>query len=208
MSSDILLGNPGYSYFTTADAIVFNGVTFRTICPSGYEGCPNVSGDKTITQLKAGDIVVSLGFQDRTNETVGSVIGDLSGNLTILSHHENPRAGIFIEYVQPSSTSNPETDSGLYRTFLLVEASTNTTAASCTISAGSAGFYLHVISDGSKKSPVEGVGLTVIPVSSCLGGGPFTTLIDSQQRSTRQIRRAGLRLIPPSSLELVLATIT
>ena len=47
VSSDILLGNPGYSYFMTADAIVFNGVTFRTICPSGYQGCPNVSADKT-----------------------------------------------------------------------------------------------------------------------------------------------------------------
>ena len=113
VSSDILLGNPGYSYFMTADAIVFNGVTFRTICPSGYQGCPNVSADKTITQLTAGDIVVRLSFQDGTNETVGSVIGDLSGNLTILSIHGNPRAGILI--------------TGLYRTFLLVEASTSTT---------------------------------------------------------------------------------
>ena len=123
VSSDILLGNPGYSYFTSADAIVFNGVTFRTICPSGYEGCPNAVQNATVTIVGIGAINLGLAFQDKTNETVGSVLGDFSGNLTILSNHRNPRAGFLIEYVQPSGTNKGP----LFRTFLLVQRQITTT---------------------------------------------------------------------------------
>ena len=128
VSSDILLGNPGYHYFTTADAIVFNGVTFRTICPSGYEGCPNAVQNSTVTVVEIGAIRIDLAFQDKTNETVGSVLGDFSGNLTILSNHRNPRAGFSVEYVQPTGTNKGP----LFRTFLLVQAESQqiTTSAS------------------------------------------------------------------------------
>ena len=91
VSNDIVLGNPGYSYFTSADAIMFNGVTFTTICPSGYRGCPNASAYRTITDLSAGDISLSLTFQDKASEIVGNVLPEY-GILTILSIHTNPRA--------------------------------------------------------------------------------------------------------------------
>ena len=135
VSSDILLGNPGYSYFMTADAIVFNGVTFRTICPSGYEGCPNAVQNSTVTIVGIGAISLGLTFQDKANETLGSVLGDFSGNLTILSNHRNPRAGFSVEYVQPTGTNKGP----LFRTFLLVQAesqqittSTSTVNGDCT----------------------------------------------------------------------------
>ena len=55
----------------------------------------------------------------------------------------------------------------------------NQTSLTCTISAESTGFYLHVVSDKS-NAPIQGAKLKVTPVSTCLGSGHYTTLSDSQ----------------------------
>jgi hypothetical protein len=100
VTNDITLGNPGYSVFNLSNSINFNGVTFTTICPSGYSGCPNTLDNSTNEIVFAGVIEMGLAFEDGTSETIASVLQNGGGeNLTMLSCHVNPRAGIFIEYV-------------------------------------------------------------------------------------------------------------
>ena len=109
--------------------------------------------------------MVRLSFQDGTNETVGSVIGDLSGNLTILSIHGNPRAGILI--------------TGLYRTFLLVEASTSTTCLLEVPKTAVFGRYYNSTSQGTTVKYPNGTE-DFFPVNSCpVPVTPENYLVDS-----------------------------
>ena len=68
--------------------------------------------------------MVNLGFQDKTNETLFHVIqmGETE-NLTLLTKHSFPSAGVLIEYV-------PGYSYAYYKTFLLVESGENTSGAS------------------------------------------------------------------------------
>ena len=57
---------------------------------------------------------------------------------------------------------------------------TTETSTICTISAEPAGFFLHVVTDGTSE-PIQGVSLKVVPVNSCNGSGPETTLTQSSE---------------------------
>ncbi|MDG6995037.1 MAG: hypothetical protein JRN52_03860 [Nitrososphaerota archaeon] len=110
VSSDTVVQNPGYAYFLN-DSVTFMGVRFDMICQPSYFGCPGTSNVTEQTTILAGAIMVNLSFPDNTNETIGGVIG-ISSGITVLSKHNNPRAGVMI-----TSTSTG------YDTFLLMEAS-------------------------------------------------------------------------------------
>jgi hypothetical protein len=110
VSKDIVVQQPGYSYFLNS-SITFMGVKFETICPSNYGGCPGSNGNSTTVLAAA--IQLSVTFSGGTKETVGGVIGDLT-YFYVLSNHLGPKAGILIEYV--SSTYS-------YKAFLLVSPS-------------------------------------------------------------------------------------
>lgn len=113
MTSDITVGNPGYSYFLNG-SVTFMGVKFATICPPIYAGCPIPPGTTVTTQetVGAGAIRLNLTFPDGSNETIGGVIGDIT-YFFVFSHHANPQAGILIVY----------TSSG-YKSYLLVSSFT------------------------------------------------------------------------------------
>ena len=113
----IELGNPGYTVFNRTKTISFDGVTFRALCPSGYSGCPNTSGNRTTVTLSAGLISLDLIFKDGTRETIGNILMNGEENLTILSAHKDPRAGVLIE---PNLSGNGYY-SAFYYTFLLVQ---------------------------------------------------------------------------------------
>jgi len=49
VSKDIVIGMPGHSYFLNT-SVTFDGVTFTTICPPIYSGCPVPTG----TTLRTG----------------------------------------------------------------------------------------------------------------------------------------------------------
>ncbi|MGI0080153.1 MAG: hypothetical protein ACRECH_11065 [Nitrososphaerales archaeon] len=109
VTDETVLVDPGYTVFKKA--ITYNGVTFATLCPSGYYGCPNVLNNETTETLLAGVINLNITFPDNTNELTGNILLQDGGqNLTVLSNQVNPRAGVFIESV-PSG----------YSTFLLVQ---------------------------------------------------------------------------------------
>lgn len=52
-------------------------------------------------------------------------------------------------------------------------------SSTCTISAEATGFYLHVVSDES-STPIQGAKLTVTPISTCMGSGPYMILSNSE----------------------------
>ena len=114
VSKDIVVGMPGYSYFLNA-SVTFDGVTFKTICPPVYSGCPVPTGTTVQNQtiVVAGAIRFSMTFPDKSTETTGEVIGD-SIYSYVLSEH-SPRAGMLIEYVNDFPR-----DSADYAVFLLV----------------------------------------------------------------------------------------
>jgi hypothetical protein len=114
VSNDIVVGNPGYSYFLNG-SVEFMGVRFVTWCPAMYVGCPSQSdsASQVQTALYAGVIRLNMTFPDKSNETIGSVIGDLT-HLVLISKHTNPNAGISIQYVYDGHTSS-------YEVLLLVE---------------------------------------------------------------------------------------
>ena len=98
VSKDIVVQNPGYSYFLNG-SVTFDGVTFKTICPPTYAGCPVPPGTTIQNQtiVMAGAIRFNMTFPDKTTETAGNIIGD-SIYMFVLSHHY-PKAGMLIEYV-------------------------------------------------------------------------------------------------------------
>ena len=170
VTNDISLGAPGYSVFTKADSIQFNGVAFKTLCPSGYSDCPNILGNKTFTALAAGVILVNLGFQDKTKETLFHVL-QMGGteNLTLLSKHSIPSAGALIEYV-------PGYSNAYYKTFLLVESEQNTSSTSsvstvCQVLGGGE-LVLKVLND-SNHEPIGGVAVDVKHHDPCNSYIPF-----------------------------------
>jgi hypothetical protein len=109
ITGDISVGNPGFSYFLNG-SVTFMGVKFATICLPIYGGCPVPPGTTVTNQetVAIGAISLSATFPDKTNETVGGVIGDIT-YFFVLSHHASPQAGILIVY----------TSSG-YKSYLLV----------------------------------------------------------------------------------------
>ena len=116
ISSDMVVQNPGYAYFHNA-SVTFDGVKFETICPQGYMGCPVPAGNKTTQTVTVmlGVFRFNMTFPDRSTETTGNVIGDLTYTFA-LSQHTNPRAGMLIEYVEYNYPNNYPP----YRAFLLV----------------------------------------------------------------------------------------
>ena len=72
--------------------------------------------------MGAGVISMSLDFQDGTTETIGNILqnGGVE-NLTILSSHTNPRAGVLVEYVPAPSYPRTYPYTRVHRTFLLVQ---------------------------------------------------------------------------------------
>jgi hypothetical protein len=114
VSKDIVVGMPGYSYFLNT-SVTFDGVTFTTICPPIYSGCP-VPTDTTIqnqTIVMAGAIRFNMTFPDKSTETAAEIIGD-SIYSYVLSNH-SPRAGMLIEYVNDYPHNSVD-----YSVFLLV----------------------------------------------------------------------------------------
>ena len=112
VSRDIVIGQPGYSYFLNA-SVTFDGVKFQTICPPIYRDCPGSNSSSTV--IYAGAIRFNVTFQDKTTETVGDVIGD-SVFTYVLSQH-SPMAGMLIEYVNDYNYPNSSSD---FAVFLLV----------------------------------------------------------------------------------------
>ncbi len=110
VSNDAVVQNPGYAYFLN-DSVTFMGVTFQMICPPSFLGCPGTSNVTEKTTMLAGAIMVNLAFPDKTNETIGGVIG-ISSGITVLSKHNDPTAGVMISRSGSS-----------YDVFLLVEVS-------------------------------------------------------------------------------------
>lgn len=110
VSKDIVIGNPGCSYFLNA-SVTFDGVTFQTICPSNFRDCPGSNSSSTI--VYAGAIRFNMTFPDESTETVGNVIGDSIYMFVLSQHH--PKAGMLIEYVN----DYPHNSVG-YGVFLLV----------------------------------------------------------------------------------------
>lgn len=93
VANDTVLGAPGYSYFRNG-SITFMGVTFQTFCPSEYMGCPGANS--TAATVMLGIMRFTMTFPDKTKETAGAAIGDLT-YVSMLSNHSNPRAGMLIE---------------------------------------------------------------------------------------------------------------
>ena len=114
VSKDIVVGLPGYSYFLNT-SITFDGVTFTTICPSVYSGCPIPTGTTLQNRMTVtlGVIKFNMTFPDKTTETTGEAIGD-SIYSYVLSDH-SPRAGMLIEYVNDYPHNSVD-----YAVFLLV----------------------------------------------------------------------------------------
>jgi hypothetical protein len=94
VSGDIIVNNPGYSYFING-SVTFLGVKFQTICSSNYQGCPNSTGSST--QMMIGAIKLNMTFPDQTVETAGQAIGT-SEHILILSNHFAPRGGLQYDY--------------------------------------------------------------------------------------------------------------
>jgi hypothetical protein len=118
VSKDVVVGSPGYSYFLNS-SVAFMGVVFQTLCPANYSGCPGSSGNSTATVLYAGAMKAVVTFPDKSNETIGGVVGD-SDQALFLSAHADPRAGIEIQYVPGLYASGASTSN--YRVLLLVQA--------------------------------------------------------------------------------------
>jgi len=140
VANDTVLGGPGYSYFRN-ESITFMGVTFETICPSEYMGCPGANSTATLVTL--GIMRFTMAFPDKTNETQSGAIGDAT-YIPILSSHSNPRAGMLIEITYGNHVwkSRMEITYGAHETtdhvFLLVEGpgagiSSNTAVATVTV---------------------------------------------------------------------------
>jgi hypothetical protein len=116
VSKDIVVQNPGYSYFLNG-SITFMGVGFQTICPAHYSGCPG--SNSTSTVVYAGAIKVAVTFPDKSNETIGEVIGD-SHYVLIISRHNDPKVGIQIQYIPGLYASGASISN--YQVLLLVQA--------------------------------------------------------------------------------------
>lgn len=114
ISQDTVVQNPGYSYFLNG-SVLFDGVKFEMICPRTFVGCPTKSNTTESVTIMAGAFEFSVKFVDGSNETIGTIIGDLT-YVFALSQHTNPRAGILIEYIQYGYPNNFPA----YRVFLLV----------------------------------------------------------------------------------------
>ena len=135
VSNDTVVQNPGgYTYFRNI-SIVFMGINFTTICPQGFYGCPGTSNNSEVTTMAAGALRVNLTFPDKTTESIGGIIG-INYNLTLLSTHSNPRAGIMLL----------DTHSG-YDVYLLVQPVASTTSTVCSISGQPAGIEFRIIYD-------------------------------------------------------------
>jgi hypothetical protein len=113
VSSDITVGNPGYSFFHNA-SVTFLGVKFVTYCPPTYGGCPVPSGTTitTATTMFLGAIRLNATFADKSTETFGAVIGD-DPYVFAFSRHSDPQAGVLVVYSTNGST-------GGYKAYLLV----------------------------------------------------------------------------------------
>ncbi|HVP23605.1 MAG TPA: hypothetical protein VMS77_06810 [Conexivisphaerales archaeon] len=85
------VSNQGYANMN--HPVDFMGVLFQTICPYGYDGCPNPGTVTTVTSL--GVVQMNLTFADRRSEMVSVVFGD-DIPPPVLSKHSNPVAGFEI----------------------------------------------------------------------------------------------------------------
>ncbi len=99
VSSDTVVGNPGFSYFVNG-SVTFMGVRFQTYCPPNYSGCPvppnYTTTTQTLTTVSIGDMRFNMTFPDGKVEVAGNVIGD-SSSVLMLSRHVNPMAGMLIQ---------------------------------------------------------------------------------------------------------------
>jgi hypothetical protein len=169
VTSDISVGNPGYSYFLNG-SVAFMGVEFATICPPIYAGCPIPAGGNMSSQqaLYAGAIRLNVAFRDGTNETIGDVIGE---TYTVsLSQHTNPRAGILIVYTDSSPG---------YKSYLLV--STTETSATVggivttTSSMAGAGFATVTVTTTLTTEASQATTTYAIPATNCTEMAPTVT---------------------------------
>jgi hypothetical protein len=112
VTSNVMFQNPGYSYFLN-ESVNFMGVKFETYCPPNFYGCPGGTNGSNPTIVLIAAIKMNLTFPGHVNETISRVIGH-SDEVTVLSMHSNPRAGVLIRYTNQS-----------YQMFLLVQASSN-----------------------------------------------------------------------------------
>jgi hypothetical protein len=101
VSQDIVVGNPGYSYFVNG-SVNFMGVSFATYCPPNYSGCPvpknYTTTTQTITTMTIGAVRFNMTFPDKAVEVAFSVVGD-SQYVLMLSNHSDPTAGMLIQYI-------------------------------------------------------------------------------------------------------------
>src|SRR5271169_1023049 len=91
VSTNVSVGNPGYSFFHNA-SMTFLGVKFETYCPPSFSGCPIPAGTTitTATTMFLGAIRLNTTFPDKSAETIGGVIGDII-YFFVFSHHINPQ---------------------------------------------------------------------------------------------------------------------
>lgn len=161
VTNDTVVQNPGgYTYFRN-NSIIFMGINFTTICPQGFYGCPGTSNNSEVTTMAAGALRVNLTFPDKTIESLGGIIG-INYNLTLLSTHTNPRAGIMLL----------DTRSG-YEVYLLVQP-VATTSTVCSISGQPAGIEFRIIYDVN-STPVIGAKVYATNKPALCGNAPATT---------------------------------
>lgn len=96
VTNDIVIGSPGYSYFLNG-SVAFDGVKFRTVCSSNYDGCPGSNSSSTMVWADA--ILLKMTFPDGTSETVGRAGFFTALPTYVLSQNSTPIAGMLIEYV-------------------------------------------------------------------------------------------------------------
>jgi hypothetical protein len=126
ISSDIVVQNPGYTYFRNA-SVTFDGVRFDTVCPQEDLGCPVPVGNETTqtVTVMAGVYQFEVTFPNGTTVTTGNVIGD--SNYTYAMSNG---AGMLIEYVEYNYPNNVPP----YHVFLLVSVSSPCGPFGCDIS--------------------------------------------------------------------------
>lgn len=173
VANDTVLGGPGYSYFRNG-SITFMGVTFRTFCPSEYMGCPGANN--TAATVMLGIMTFTMTFPDKTNETTGSPIGDLT-YIPILSNHSNPRAGMLIEI---TNGAHETTD----HVFLLVSGrpvATVTVTETLTTQASQA---TTIYADPTINCTIVGYASTITTITTITVGAASTTTLTATATST------------------------
>lgn len=172
ISNDTILGGESYSYFRNG-SVSFMGVTFSTVCPLTYLGCPGYNSTVATTMF-AGAMIFTMTFPDNTIVRESGIIGD-DTYIPILSVQSNPKAGMLIEITESAHSS---TD----RVFLLVEApvagmSANIVVATVTVTTtlttqASQATTFYVLPSGCSYYPLT----TTVTSTTTVGSGvPVST---------------------------------